>query len=63
MRWGLESASLDALPAASTLKLGDRVSLTADIVRDTADDWIWWIGDNSIEGVLSVRTLQRLPSK
>lgn len=63
MKWGLESASFNALPAARMLKLGDRVSLTGDIVPDSFQDWVWWMGWDGLEGVLSVRTLQRVPPK
>lgn len=62
--WGLDTASLTALPAAHGLAAGDRIALEGDIVRDVPDDWRAWMFDSageSIEGVLKVRSLKRLP--
>lgn len=61
--WGLDMASLNALPAAQGLAAGDRIALEGDIVRDVPDDWRSWMFDSAaqrIEGVLKVRGVKRL---
>jgi len=63
MEWGLDRSSFDALPAARALKLGDRVALEAEIVRDMPTDWGWWATGDRLEGVLKVRSVKRLPAR
>jgi hypothetical protein len=64
--WGLDMASLEAIPAARGLASGDRISLEGDIVRDVPEDWRSWMSfwaSDRIEGVLKVRTLKRLSTR
>jgi hypothetical protein len=63
MEWGLDRSSFDALPAARTLTVGDRVSLKAEIVRDMPPDWTRWATGDRLEGVLKVRSVKRLPAR
>lgn len=61
LHWGLDRQSLEAIPAARGLAVGDRIAVEGEIVRDLSEDWHPWMfpaDAQRMEGVLKVRSLK-----